>query len=187
VPAHNNTTFYSNAATLKVKPFFTYQPRTQSDQIDTTIGLGVKNSNGSPYQWQYSSDGGASFTNASFGLYNDANGSYLSANNVSISITPQTASWNGYQWRCFSVSSFDNKTYYTNVATITLTTATITFAPQLVNQTVAVGGSVSFTRTFKIATGNVDKSVLIWTFYVNGNLVYMYSGSNPVTVPGGTI
>ena len=59
------------------------------------------------YQWQVSTDGGNNWTNLAPGGATDANGTYSGAATDSLSLTPATTAWDGYQYRVIVDSDSD--------------------------------------------------------------------------------
>ncbi|MBO9617221.1 MAG: T9SS type A sorting domain-containing protein [Dyadobacter sp.] len=59
------------------------------------------------YQWQVSTDGGNNWTNLAPGGVTDANGTYSGAATDSLSLTPATTAWDGYQYRVIVDSDSD--------------------------------------------------------------------------------
>ena len=125
----------SNPATLTVtaavtKPTITTQPKSVSVAAGSTVTMSVKASGtGLKYQWQYSTDGGSTWTNNTSTGYNKSSMSFT-----------VSAGFNGRKYRCIVSNSAGSVT--SSAATITVATKpTITTQPKSVS--VAAGSTVT--------------------------------------------
>lgn len=57
------------------------------------------------YQWQQSTNGGGSWVNLQTTPFTGANGSYSGGGTATLTVTPSTAVWNNYQYRCVITSN----------------------------------------------------------------------------------
>jgi hypothetical protein len=57
------------------------------------------------YQWQQSTNGGGAWTNMQTTPFTGPNGSYSGAGTATLTVTPSTAAWNNYQYRCVITSN----------------------------------------------------------------------------------
>jgi hypothetical protein len=57
------------------------------------------------YQWQQSTNGGGAWANLQTTPFTGANGSYSGGGTATLTVTPSTAVWNNYQYRCMITSN----------------------------------------------------------------------------------
>lgn len=57
------------------------------------------------YQWQQSTNGGGAWANMQTTPFTGPNGSYSGAGTATLTVTPSTAAWNNYQYRCVITSN----------------------------------------------------------------------------------
>ena len=130
----------SNAATLTVTtgPAITTQPSNQTVAAGANTSFTVA-ATGSPaptYQWQISTNGGATFSDL-------ANGApYSGVTTQTLTLTSVTAPLNGRQYRAVATNSAGTAT--SNAATLTVVVPPA-FTTQPANQTVISGQNASFT------------------------------------------
>lgn len=111
------STATSNAATLTVNagPSITGQPSNQTICAGSnTSFIMTASGSGIVYQWQLSTDGGASFGNLS------NTGVYSGTATATLNITGATLAMNGYQYRCAVSTASCTTPILTNAATLTL-------------------------------------------------------------------
>ena len=148
-------TTQSATLTVNTAPIVTTNPLDDSIPAgSTTIFSAAATGNPVPtVQWQLSADGGATFSNVS------------GATSTSLVVSSVTASQNGNQYRAV----------FTNIAgtaTTTVATLTVRIIPnvtlQPVSQTIAVGGTATFTAA---ASGNPVPTVQ-WQLSTNGGATF---------------
>jgi len=112
-------------------PAITAQPQSTAACVASAATFSVVATNALAYQWQVSSDGGASFTNVAAG-----------GTSANYSVAGITTAINNYQYRVLVTGQCGVTT--SNAATLTVQTApSITAAPQ--SATLCVGSPVTFT------------------------------------------
>jgi hypothetical protein len=147
-------------------------PTITSHPANMTLNVGSNNSfivnaSGNPaptYQWQYSTDGGASWAT----VPNSA--SYSGATTNMLNIINATLGLNNYRYRCAVTNAVS--TVYSNAATLTVTGVAPTITAHPSNKVVTAGQSASFSGG---ATGNPAPTYQ-WQVSTNG-------GSSWATVP----
>nr|MCR5305487.1 immunoglobulin domain-containing protein [Oscillospiraceae bacterium] len=122
---------YSNAATLKVKPAITTQPKNTSAAVGETAKFTIAASgSGLKYQWQYYNTNTSKWVNSG-----------LTGNTTATLSVPVTAARDGQKYRCIVTAA--------NGATATSSTAVLKVKPaitaQPANVTAAVGATAKFT------------------------------------------
>ena len=127
-------TVYSSAATLRVKPAITTQPKAATVPVGSRASFTVKAEGATSYQWQFRKSASDSWSSCSNGT-----GATLSVEAKSYR--------DGYQYRCKVTNAAGS--VYSNAATLRVTPA-ITTQPQSV--TVSAGGIASFTVITEGAT-----------------------------------
>ncbi len=95
-------------------------PQMQTTQVGTPASFTVTAAGTGTliYQWQVSTDGGATWTNLAPGGATDANGTYSGAATDSLSLTPSTTAWDGYQYRVIVDSDSDICTLTSAIGTL---------------------------------------------------------------------
>ncbi|MGB7219150.1 MAG: immunoglobulin domain-containing protein [Vicinamibacterales bacterium] len=163
VATNSAGTATSTAATLTVNtaPAITTQPTNQTVAAGSNTSFTVAAS-GSPtptYQWQVSTDSGASWTN----LTNAA--PYSGVTTITLTVTSVTGSLTGTQYRAVATNSGGTAT--SNAATLTVNVApAITTQPT--NQTVAAGSSTSF----MVAASGTPTPTYQWQISTNGGTTW---------------
>jgi len=174
----------------KIVPFsfsFTTQPSNSTAQIGTSSAsfTAVANGSASSYQWQYSSDAGTSWNNTAATNSGDANGSWAGGTSATITLTATTTVWNGYQWRMAAVSSLDNKTYYSNIATLTVLPNPLVCTKQPANTTVAAGQTVNFTVGFTATSTGAAVNADSWSFSADvGKTYFIFKSTETIKING---
>ena len=127
-------TVYSSAATLRVKPAITTQPKAATVPVGSRASFTVKAEGATSYQWQFRKSADAGWSSCSDGT------------GAAFSVEAKTYR-DGYQYRCKVTNAAGS--VYSNAATLRVTPA-ITTQPQSV--TVSAGGIASFTVITEGAT-----------------------------------
>lgn len=134
-------------------PAITAHPQSTAACVASTASFSVTATNALAYQWQVSSNGGASFTNVASG-----------GTNASYSVSGVTTALNNYQYRVLVTGQCGVST--SNAATLTVQTApSITTPPQ--SATLCLGSPVTFTVA---ATGT--SLVYQWQVSTDGGANY---------------
>lgn len=154
----------SNAAILTVSSSITITANPSNSTIceatNTSFTVAASGS-GLTYQWQVSTDGGATFNNVANG------GVYSGATTATLSITAATPSLNNNQYRCV-VSNPPCNPGISTAATLTVNTfPVITVQPQ--NATVCEGAGNTFSVT---ATTGVGVLTYQWQSSTDGGTTY---------------
>jgi len=133
----------SNAATLTVATSLniTGQPADATICEGSNTAFTVTAAGAGTYQWQLSTDGGATFNNITNG------GVYSGATAATLNITGGTATMNNYKYRCNLTSGCGNAT--SNVVTLTVNTLPV-ISSSPANMTACTGTNHTFSVT---ATG----------------------------------
>ncbi|MBR2831466.1 MAG: immunoglobulin domain-containing protein [Oscillospiraceae bacterium] len=149
----------SNAATLTVasKPVITTQPTSQSVNAGETVTFTVAATGAESYQWQYSKNGGATWTNSAS----------VSGKKAAFSFKA-SAEMNGRMYRCIVTNGAGSTT--SSAATLTVATKPV-ITSQPADQTVNVGETVTFAVT---ATGAESYQ---WQYSKNGGSTWLNSAS----------
>lgn len=170
-----NVTFIINAGS---GPAITAQPSNQTVCSGTNTSFSVTATGATGYQWQLSTDGGATFNNISNG------GVYSNATTPTLNLTGVTAGMNNYRYRCIASALCGSTT--SAAATLTVNAApSITTHPQDVTVCVFINTTLSVTATgtglsyqWQNSTGGCAGP---WVDIVGTNLPTL----NVVTVAGG--
>ena len=165
----NTTT--SNAATLTVNttPAITQQPASTAACAGNSVSFtAAASGSGVTYQWQVSTDGGATFNNiggATAATYTFAT----------------TLSQNGYQYRCVATGSCNPAA--TSAAATLMVSTTLVINTQPANTAVCVGGTTTFNSTaFGTVTYQWQESTNGGTSYSNISNGGIYSGAATTTL-----
>lgn len=105
----------SYAVTVVSAPNITTQPVNRSITEGANTTFNVTSSFTSAYQWQVSTDGGATFTNIS------DTGVYTGSATATLTITAAPYSMNGYQYQCVLTGNSPCTTVNTTIRTLTVT------------------------------------------------------------------
>lgn len=139
VPSNSNDGANCVTATLCDIELSQPDPQTQTTEPGQAASFTV-NASGTGtliYQWQVSVDGGTNWTNLAPGGATDANGTYSGAATDSLSLTPSTFAWDGYQYRVIVDSDSEICTLTSAVGTLFIKPLPVT----LVSFTVRKEGS----------------------------------------------
>ncbi len=192
VPASANNNLYrcvvsgncpsinSTAATLNINtaPAITTQPATNSiicaaqNTSFTTVATGTALT----YQWQFSTDGGVTFSNLANG------GVYSNVTSATLNITGATVAMNTYRYRCV-IGGTCAPTANTSVSTLTVYTP-VSVSANPANTTLCENSNASFTVTAAGTTPTYQ-----WQVSTNGGGSYtnvsntsIYSGATTATL-----
>ncbi|MEZ5018221.1 MAG: hypothetical protein R2800_14275 [Flavipsychrobacter sp.] len=152
----------SNAATLTINtlPAITAQPVNSTICEGTNTSFSVTATGTSiTYQWQVSTNGGATWTNLANG------GIYSNATTATLNLTAASVAVNNNQYRCV-VSGTCTPAATSNAATLTINTAPVVTV-QPVNSTICPGANTSFSVT---ATGTA--LTYQWQVSTNGGATF---------------
>ena len=119
-------------------PAITGQPVSVGVCEGTNTGFAVISAGATSFQWQLSTDGGATWGNV------PAAAPYSGTTTASLSISPATFAMNGYRYRCIASTQCGNTTSNVGTLTVNQTTA-ITSGPA--NQTACTGTNATFCVT----------------------------------------
>jgi len=164
--------YYVNLISPCQGPVITTQPSNELACPDATVNFTVAATSAATYQWQVSTNGGATFTNIS----NNAVYSGATASTLVISHLP--ASYNNYQYKCITTSGCGTPTP-TNAATLTLHTD-VSFA----SQTTAISTCKGSTRDLTVTPGSGVVNTYRWQVgtltngYTDVPATYPYTGNN---------
>ena len=145
-------TVTSSAATLtvNVKPVITTQPKDVTAEANATAKFTVVASNATSYQWQWSSDGGKTWSNSS---------SATTGYNAATLQVKAEARRNGYMYRCQVSNSAGTVT--SSAATLTVSSSKPTITTQPKSVTTSAGSTAKFTVA---ASGTGLKYQWQWSF-----------------------
>lgn len=130
-PQTRDITFTINPGT---GPAITGQPANQTLCAGGNTSFSITSAAATSFQWQVSTDGGATFNNVTNG------GVYSGATTATLSLTGVTGTMNGYRYRCIATSICGNTT--SNAAILTVDTApSITSQPA--NPSGCTGGNAT--------------------------------------------
>ncbi|WP_353719211.1 T9SS type A sorting domain-containing protein [Dyadobacter sp. 676] len=120
VPSNSNDGANCVTATLCDIELTQPDPQMQTTQVGISASFTVDATGTGTlsYQWQVSADGGTTWTNLAPGGATDANGTYSGAATDSLSLTPFTTAWDGYQYRVIVDSDSDICTLTSAVGTL---------------------------------------------------------------------
>ncbi len=153
----------SAAATLSVitSVAITSQPANVTACAGTNASFTVSGSGaGIIYQWQVSTDGGATWNNITIG------GVYSGATNATLTITGATVSMNGYKYRALLSNATCTTPGISNPATLTVNSLpAISTNPQ--DATICIGGS----NTFSVTASGTGISYQ-WQLSTDGGVTY---------------
>lgn len=137
------------------------------------------------YQWQESTNGGASWNNISNG------GVYSGATTATLTLTNVTAGMNNYQYRAVVNGAAPCGSANSNAATLTINTAPVITTQPVASTTLCVGGNTTYTVAangtavtyqWQVSTAGAGGP---WSNIANGGV---YSGANTasLTITGAT-
>lgn len=166
--------------TVNQPPTFTVNPSSVTAQPGYTVHLGVsvKGSPAPTLQWQFSTDGGASWT----GLING--GAYSGTDLPQLTITGVTAAMNGYEYNCRATNTVDTNRMVSTAstaATLTVNSAPV-FTVQPVVANTAPGGNAAFT----IATIGNPAPMYQWQVSTSAGGTTFVNITNDTTYSGAT-
>ena len=147
-----NSGVVSSSAKLTIdhRPAITTQPKNVTASVGASVSFSVKAAGDSPsYRWQYSADGGTSWSNCTSSGYNTPTFSFTAAER-----------FNGRRFRCVVTNQYGSVT--SNAAKLTITNKPVITA-QPKNASANIGASVSFSVK---ATG--DGLSYQWQYSTNG-------------------
>jgi len=182
IAANSSGTATSNTATLTISsapvaPVFVLQPASQTVSAGNNATFTtVINGNPTPaYQWQYSSNGGSTWTNSLSGTTGIA--SFTSVN--------VSASSNGRQYRCIATSSSGTTT--SNIATLTV--GNLPGAPAITTQPASTTVQAGSTASFTVVASGDPVLAYLWQSSTNGSLWTILSSetSPTITIPSTTL
>ena len=137
---NSNSSVVSNSAKLTIdhRPAITAQPKNVTTQVGASVSFSVTAAGDSPsYRWQYSADGGTSWTNCT-----------SSGSKTSVFSFTAAERLDGRRFRCVVTNQYGSVT--SNAATLTITNKPVITA-QPKNASAKIGASASFSVT---ATGD---------------------------------
>ena len=152
------TSVNSNTALLTVNTAnisITTQPANTSTCTGTTANFSITTTGTNTYNWQVSTDGGATWNNVS-----PVN------TTTSLSIPNVTLAMNNYQYRCQVTGGCPSTTINSNAATLTVTTGGLSITSNPSNNTVCPGESAIFSV---VATGATSYN---WQVSTNGGTTW---------------
>lgn len=164
----------------------TSQPGASTACAGATATFTVAASGTSPtYQWQESTNGGATWSNIVNG------GIYSGATSTTLTLTGITAGMNGYLYRAVVTGASPCGTANSNSAALTVNTAPAITAQPVASRTICGGQNTSYSVT---ATGTAltyqwqvsTDGGTTWTNVANGG-VYSGATSSTLTITGGTV
>ena len=155
----------NGAATLTVNTAITTQPQSATVCIGSTTTFTVAASGSSlSYQWQYSTDGGSTWSSVSGGS---------GGTTASYKTSSATTGMNNYQYRVVITKSGCSQGTTSNAATLTVN-PTITTQPQ--SATVCVGSTATF-----IVVASGSSLSYQWQYYSSSTWVSVTDGSGGTT------
>jgi len=182
-PASSINVTESNAATLTVTaagPAITSHPANQSVVERGTAAFSVTASNAASYQWRYSANNGANWSNI-----NDSDGFISGATTATLKITGMGIGWNGYIFRCVVTGSGGSAD--SNTATLTVTAGFIAVT-DITGVPAATAASTPLTLTGAVVPDAATNKTITWSVKSEGTTGATITGGNTLnTTAGGTV
>jgi len=179
---------YSNTATLHFSiPVIITNPTDTTVYVNGTATFATTVKYGKLFQWQVSTDNGATWANLNPDN-TSVNGTYSGSTTVTLNITPLTTAWTGYQYRLGAING--SGTAYSNPATLKVKLLIVLITKDPSDQTVFLNGTAIFTATvqnavsfqWQLSSDNGTTWSNLVSDHTDANGTYTGSTTNTLTV-----